>query len=164
MGLSPRHGRGMLDAIAAFKFLKAATLVAAGLGGFGLLDPRFAQLTEVWLERLALGHGPRLAVTVAGRVLPALVSAEPRRIIALSVGAILYAAVFTVEGVGLARGRRWAEYLTIGVTISFLPFEVVALVHRVSAPRAATLALNIVVVAYLIWRVWSDRRATVAPS
>ncbi|MEO5817275.1 MAG: DUF2127 domain-containing protein [Gemmatimonadaceae bacterium] len=150
----------MLDVIAAFKFVKAATLLAASLGGLGLLNPRVAQWTEEWLERLALGHGPRLIGALAGRALPALVTAGPRRLIILAVGAMLYAAVFVVEGVGLIRGRRWAEYLTIGVTISFLPFEIVALAHHVSPARAVTLALNVGVAVYLIWRVRSDKHTS----
>ena len=153
----PRRSRGVLDVIAAFKFVKAVTLVAAGLSAFGLLNPRLERWTEGWLERLALGHGPRLFQGLAARALPTLDGAGPRRLVLVGVGALLYAAVFVVEGVGLIRGRRWAEYLTVGVTISFLPFEVVALVHKLSPERLVTLALNVAVVAYLIWRVRSER-------
>ena len=54
----------------------------------------------------------------------------------------LYATVFLVEGIGLWRGKKWAEYLTIGVTASLLPVEVMALVHRVTLVRVATLVIN----------------------
>ena len=59
--------------------------------------------------------------------------------------------MFLVEGIGLWRGKKWAEYLTIAVTASLLPFEVVAVVHRVTLVRVATLVINSVVIAYLVW-------------
>ena len=35
-----------------------------------------------------------------------------------------YALVFAVEGVGLLMARRWAEWLTVIVTASFIPLEI----------------------------------------
>ena len=65
--------------------------------------------------------------------------------------------MFLVEGVGLWRGKRWAEYLTLLVTASLLPFEILALYHRLTLPRTATLALNLLVIGYLVWRFWIVR-------
>ena len=67
--------------------------------------------------------------------------------------AFLYAGLFAVEGVGLWRSKRWAEYLTIIATASLVPFEVYELIRHVSWPRVATLGINLLVVGYLIWRV-----------
>ena len=152
----PHRSRRILDLIAAFKFVKAATLVAAALAGFGLLNAGVQHWAEQWLERLALGTGPALVSRLAAHALPAIDGADPRRLVLVSLAALAYAAVFVVEGVGLIRERRWAEYLTIAVTLSFVPFEAVALVHKTSLPRSATLALNIMVVVYLVWRLRSD--------
>jgi uncharacterized membrane protein (DUF2068 family) len=63
-----------------------------------------------------------------------------------------WAALFTVEGIGLWRARRWAENLTIIVTASFMPFEVYELARHATWPRALTLTFNLLVVGYLIWR------------
>ena len=83
-------------------------------------------------------------------------------------GALLYASVFLVEGIGLWRGKKWAEYLTIGVTASLLPLEVVAVVHRVTLVRVATLVINTAVIAYLVWelraRLAAERHVSVGPS
>ena len=157
--VTTRRTRGILDLIAAFKFVKGGALVAAAFGGLGLLNPHIEQWAESWLEYLALGHAPRLLAEAAARLLPRLDAAKPSHFILLSVAAFLYAGVFFVEGFGLMRAKRWAEYLTIGVTISFLPFETYALVERQTLPRIATLVVNICVVAYLIWRVRTDRAA-----
>ena len=168
--MTRRSDRIGLDLIAAFKFVKAASLIAAGFAAFGMLSPGREAAVQGWLERLALRHGHRLASVAAGRALHALGGASGRRLAEVGIGAFLYAGVFLVEGVGLWRCKRWAEYLTVAVTTSFLPFELVALAHRFTPARAVTLALNVVVIVYLVWQLWrtrhehASRPATVAPA
>ncbi|HEU5220344.1 MAG TPA: DUF2127 domain-containing protein [Gemmatimonadales bacterium] len=145
-----RHTAAGLRLIAAFKFVKAAALIVVGLGALRMLSPEREQSAAAWLEGLALTHGHDLASALAGRALHLLDLAGPARLREVAVGAFLYATVFVVEGVGLARALRWAEYLTVGVTVSFLPFEFVALATRWTWPRAATVVFNLAVVAYLL--------------
>ncbi len=147
-----RHTRRGLEIIAAFKFFKAALLITAGFAALGLLSSHVQQLTENWLEQLALAQGHRFASDLAGRVLQMLDRTGSRRLTLVAVGAFAYAAIYLVEGIGLSRGRRWAEYLTVVVTLSFMPFEVGALVSRFTLPRLATLVLNVAVVIYLVWQ------------
>lgn len=156
---APERGRVGLEVIAAFKFMKAITLVAAGLGTLGLLNPGWNDAALDWLGQLALNHGHRLAAALAERVLPYLGEASPGRLLVVALGAFLYAGVFVVEGVGLWRCRRWAEYLTILVTASLLPLEIVALHRRLTLFRAGMLALNSVVIGYLLWQLWVTRAA-----
>ena len=140
-----------LEVIAGFKFLQATTLILAGLGAFGLMNPGVSEAAGDWIERLAAGNGQRFAVAAATRILPIFNAATPRHFAAFGLGALLYATVFLVEGIGLWRGKKWAEYLTIGVTASLLPVEVMALVHRVTLVRIATLVINTLVIVYLLW-------------
>jgi uncharacterized membrane protein (DUF2068 family) len=147
-----------LEIIAGFKFIQAATLIVAGLGAFGLMNEGVADAAQEWLERLALGNGHRIAGAAATRTLPFLVAATPRHFGALGAGAFLYALVFLAEGIGLWRGKRWAEYLTIGVTASLLPFEVAAVYQRLTVVRVVTLAVNVAIVAYLIWQLRARSR------
>lgn len=140
-----------LEIIAGFKFLQATALILAGLGAFGLMHPAVSDAAGDWLERLAVGNGQRFAVAAAARILPVFNAATPRHFAAFGLGALLYASVFLVEGVGLWRGKKWAEWLTIGVTASLLPVEVMALVHRITLVRAATLVINTLVIVYLVW-------------
>jgi uncharacterized membrane protein (DUF2068 family) len=72
---------------------------------------------------------------------------------AAAVAAFAYAALFFVEGIGLFLRKRWAEWLTIIATASLIPIEIYELLHRVTAMKIALLAINIVVVIYLIARV-----------
>jgi uncharacterized membrane protein (DUF2068 family) len=136
-----------LRLVALFKFIKAVALVAAGLGTLRLLDPDFALRAESWSAALATGSGRRVFAHVLGRV----VGLPPGRLELLGIGALFYAVLFATEGTGLWLGRRWAEYLTLVATASFVPLEVVELARRPSAPAIATLVLNLTVVTYL-WR------------
>ena len=140
-----------LEVIAGFKFLQATVLILAGLGSFGLMNPAVSDAAGDWIETLAAGNGQRFAVEAAARILPIFNAATPRHFAAFGLGALLYATVFLIEGVGLWRGKKWAEYLTIGVTASLLPVEVMALVHRVTLVRIATLVINTIVIVYLLW-------------
>ena len=95
-----------------------------------------------------------LAVNGHHHLLPALLTrllGLPRYWLeALGVGALLYAGLFAVEGIGLWRGRRWAEYLTVIATASLVPLELLELSRRFTPARTLALALNLVIVGYLI--------------
>jgi len=147
-----------LEVIAGFKFLQATTLILAGLGSFGLMNPAVSDAAGDWIERLAAGNGQRFAVEAAARILPIFNAATPRHFAAFGLGALLYATVFVVEGIGLWRGKKWAEYLTIGVTASLLPVEVMALVNRITLVRIATLVINTLVIVYLLWELRARSR------
>jgi uncharacterized membrane protein (DUF2068 family) len=148
-----RRERVGLELVAAYSFVKAAALVAAGFGALGLLNDQVAMGANRWLEGLALRHESRLAGRMADHLLPYLDRATDRHLIEIAIGAFFFAAVYVVEGVGLWRCKRWAEYLTIGVSASFLPFELVALFRRVTLPLLVTFVLNVLVVGFLLWQV-----------
>src|SRR5213082_2699613 len=144
----------VLRLIALFKFCKAVLLVVVGLGALELLDPDMAARAQRWVAALASSsdrHVVQQVVAVVGGL-------SPGRLQALGVGAFLYAALFTVEGVGLWRRKRWAEYLTVIATLSLVPLELFELIRAVTPPRAAALIVNIAVVAYLLWRIRRHQR------
>lgn len=76
-------------------------------------------------------------------VLSRSTSMDPTRIAALGVGAFLYATLFPVDGTGLWLQRRWAEYLTVVATASFIPFEIHEVVRRSTITHVVALVLNI---------------------
>ena len=147
-----------LEIIAGFKFLQAATLIVAGLGALGLMNAGVADFAQEWLERLAIGNGQRFAVAAATRVLPWFNAATPRHFAALGAGAFSYACVFLAEGIGLWQGKKWAEYLTIAVTASLLPFEMAAVYSKLTVVRVGTLIVNALVIAYLVWELRARNR------
>lgn len=135
-----------LRVIATLKLLSGIVLAGVGLGAFRLLDPTLATHFNEWLRGLALVADTRV-VQHALAVLTGL-DAHDFRSIALASSA--YAALLLTEGVGLWLERRWAEYLTVAVTASLLPFEGYALSQRFTAVRIATLIVNVLIVVYLV--------------
>ena len=150
---SERH-RGLLPYLAVFKIVKAALLVVVGVAAFKLVSPDSVRLVESWLAHVSSPMGRN----VVQRGLTSALRLGPGKLEALGIGAWLYAVLFLVEGIGLWQERRWAEYLTIVATASFVPFEIYELVKEVSAPRVTALVLNLAVVVYLAVRLRRAKR------
>jgi uncharacterized membrane protein (DUF2068 family) len=140
------HGRG-LRIIAVFKLLKALALIAVSVGALRLLHKDVAAIAEHWMNMFQVDPHNHFI----DRLLAKLSNVDDRRLKELSLGTFIYAAIFLVEGVGLAMQKRWAEYFTIITTSSLLPIEIYELARRVSVGRSLALAINLGVVAYLIF-------------
>jgi uncharacterized membrane protein (DUF2068 family) len=140
------HGKG-LQVIASFKLLKAFALIAVGVNALRLLHKDAAALVEHWINVFRVDPHNHLIDLLLGK----LAILDDRRLKELSVGTFVYAAIFLVEGVGLALRKRWAEYFTIITTSSLLPIEIYELTRRVSIGRSLALVINLAVVAYLIY-------------
>jgi uncharacterized membrane protein (DUF2068 family) len=140
------HQRGLV-AIGCFKLLKATALAVVGLGLLSLVHRDVGAVVETWVESLRIDPGNHLFHGFLEKVtgIPSGKLAE------LGVGTLFYAAVFATEGVGLLFAKQWAEYLTLGVTISFLPLEIYEIARHGSVMKALVVALNVAVVLYL-WR------------
>ncbi len=143
-----RHSDRVLALIALFKFVKAAVLIAAGLGAFQLIRADWAAQARAAFEAI----GASVDVVPVVRVLQRIGALSTGKLRFLGIAALLYATLFLIEGVGLWRERRWAEFLTVVATGSFIPFEIYELIRRTTWPRGGALAINVVVALYLIWR------------
>lgn len=140
------RGRG-LWLIAAFKLLKAFALIAVGVGALNLLHKDVAAIAEHWINVFQVDpHNHFIDI-----LLVKLSNVNDRRLKELSIGTFIYAGIFMVEGAGLAMQKRWAEYFTIITTSSLLPIEIYELLRRVSIGRCLALAINLAVLAYLIF-------------
>jgi uncharacterized membrane protein (DUF2068 family) len=129
--------------------------VVVGVAALYFVHHDAARTLTHWIARLHL-H-PSGAWMDAG--LAWLLAVEPRTLRAIGVATFVYAATFLTEGVGLLLRRRWAEYLTVVVTGSFLPLELYELVERVRITRALVVAANLAIALYLIARLRAERRA-----
>lgn len=139
-------GRG-LRVIGAFKLLKALALIALGVGALKLLHKDVAAIAEHWINMFQVDpHGHFIDLLLAK-----LSHVDDRRLKELSIGTFIYAAIFLVEGMGLAMQKRWAEYFTMITTSSLLPIEIYELVRRVSFGRCLALVVNLAVVGYLVF-------------
>jgi uncharacterized membrane protein (DUF2068 family) len=129
--------------------VKALLLIGVGLGSLGLLNAAAAVTADRWASLLAWRLGPKAASALHHR----LAGLRHSQLILVGIVALLYAGLFIVEGIGLWKSKRWAEYLTIIATSSFVPIEVYELIRRASWQRGAALAVNLLVVGYLAWKV-----------
>ena len=137
-----------LQLIAVFKFLKAILFVLAALGAFGLMHHGVADRARDWGSALALGSGQH----IVRHLVMQLLALNKSKIAALGIVALFYAGLFLTEGIGLWRERRWAEYMTVILTGSLLPFEIYEIAHHVTLLRIATFVVNVAVLVYLIAR------------
>jgi uncharacterized membrane protein (DUF2068 family) len=155
-----RHTKGLV-LIAVYKLLQALLFAAIGIGALRLLhkdvddvlyriasDLRFnpeGRIVNFILDRASLLNDPIL-----------------KRI---GFGAFCYAGIGILEGIGLYLEKAWAEYLTIIITASFLPFEVLEIIRRNTWPRVSLLVVNVIVLVYLTKLVLErQRRPRVAES
>jgi uncharacterized membrane protein (DUF2068 family) len=137
-----------LVVIGVFKLAKAALLVALGVVAVVEAPEQIAH---------TLAHATHWTGAFSGRetvqhALAKLLSLDERTIHRLGIASLCYAAVFATEGIGLVLEKRWAEWLTVCVTGSFIPVEVYELWHSPGAGKVIALALNIAIVVYLVWR------------
>jgi uncharacterized membrane protein (DUF2068 family) len=143
-----------LRLIAVFKLFKGLVLFAVGVGAVKLLHRDLAFEVNRWADILRVDPNNRYI----HRLLEKLSILDARKLRELSVGTFFYSALALTEGVGLLLGKRWAEYLTIVATASFIPLEVYELSKRVSPPKLVVLLLNVAVVIYLVIEVSRNRK------
>ncbi|MFC6646930.1 DUF2127 domain-containing protein [Granulicella cerasi] len=147
------HDRGLL-LVALFKLAKALFFVGVGVGALHLVhrDVGEVAMRVASLFRLDT-EGPvvRFMLDRAD-----LISGHQLRRTALF--SILYAGVCLVEGFGLYKEKTWAEYFTITLTVLALPWEFFELFRDPTAFRAGLLALNLLVLGYLLFVLRRMRR------
>jgi uncharacterized membrane protein (DUF2068 family) len=74
----------------------------------------------------------------------------PANVRGVAIGTVLYSLFSLVEGVGLIFRVRWIGWVVIGESLFFIPIEVYDLMAGFSAIVFGILALNIVIVWYLL--------------
>jgi uncharacterized membrane protein (DUF2068 family) len=137
-------GKG-LKIIAIFKLVKGLLLVAVGIGAIKLLHKDVSEIAAGWIATIRVDPDNRLIhglITKLGLM-------NDHKLEELSLGSFFYAALLLTEGVGLWLKKRWAEYLTIVATCSFIPLELYEIAKRVTVTRIALLLLNLAIVWYL---------------
>ncbi len=134
--------------IAIFKLAKGILLVAVGVGALRLLHKDLAALITHWVDIFRVDPDNRFI----HRLVEKAFSVNPRQLKELSVGTFFYASLLLTEGVGLLMRKRWAEYFTVITTTALIPLEVYELTRRLTFTRLGVLALNVVIVLYLVRR------------
>lgn len=142
----PRHHNRWLVLIAVYKVLQALLFVAIGVGALRLLHKDIGDVLSQLADRLRFNPESKFVNFILERA--SLIN-DPilRRI---GVAALSYAGISMAEGIGLYFEKAWAEYLTLAITASFLPWEIFEIIRRVTTARVGLLVANVLIFIYLL--------------
>ncbi|MGA9586793.1 MAG: DUF2127 domain-containing protein [Terracidiphilus sp.] len=149
------HG-GLIRLIAVFKLLKAASLLVVGFGILKLIHKDVATQLEQWVSLVGFDPGSR----IISHAIQKATNLSPARFKEFGVASFVYAGLFLTEGIGLWLLKRWAEWFTVVITSSLLPFEIYEMFHRPTSIKVIVPIINIAVVVYLLYRVASERHTS----
>jgi uncharacterized membrane protein (DUF2068 family) len=142
----PVAGVRALAWIAGYNVAKGMLFLVVGLGLLKLLHRDVDEIVGGWIE--AAGFSLENANVV--ELLKRLDLVTDSQLWTLSGVTFLLAAVFFTEGIGLFYRQRWAEYLTVVVTASFVPFEIFELLKKFGPIKAMILVINLVILFILV--------------
>lgn len=153
------HGRriGLLRLVALERTAKGLLMIAGAVVVYQVASSRGSILAQI--ERLLIAFRPlgqELGVHLTGSPLVVRVeewlggSGDTVRLAGL--GLLVYGVVQIIECRPLGRVEIWAEYPAAVATSAFIPLEVYELQHKPTPLKAAALAINIVVVVYLVFQ------------
>ena len=148
------HDRGLL-AIGLLKLIEAVFFFLVGIGAIHFIHHDLGDAATRLAERLRMDMDGRVMTWV----LDHLDDVTAHRLKQIGVATFLYAGLRVTEGVGLVMEKTWAEYLTVGVTMSFLPWELFEICRRPDLIRIGLFAVNLIVLGYLLWWLKRNRGA-----
>jgi uncharacterized membrane protein (DUF2068 family) len=149
------HNKGLL-AVAILKWIQGLLLLAIALGLLKLFHRDVGELLENLANNFRVDPNNRFF----GGLLNKLDLLEDKKIGQLSAITMAYGLLFLIEGTGLFFEKRWAEYLTIIATASFIPVEVYELIKDFAGLKLFILILNTAIVVFLIVIVRTRREST----
>lgn len=149
---------GVLRSIALYKLVKVVLLLAIAYGELRLRDASLVAKLLNWASARPYGLEHR----IVSRLVEEFSGLSASRVLALRMVTLAYAAVFSIEGVGLWMEKRWAEWLTVIITASLIPLEAWEMFHRPTVGKALILLGNAAIVAYLGWHVRTHNRSALA--
>lgn len=154
------HPRGLLY-IGLFKLAKSIFFFFVGMGAFHLLHKDLNDVAQRLASTL-LRFEPEGRLTAL--IMENIQLIDPRRLREIGFFTFAYSAVALVEGYGLIREKVWAEYLTLSLTVMFLPWEIFELIRRATWMRLSLLLINLAVLAYLLWVLERKKKSPPSPS
>lgn len=151
------HDKGLL-AIGVLKLVEAVFFFLVGVGVIHFIHRDLGDAAVRLAERLRMDIDGRLMTWI----LDHLDDVTAHRLKQIGVVTFMYAGLRVAEGIGLVMEKVWAEHLTVGVTTSFLPWELYEICRKPDLIRIGLLLVNLMVLAYLLWLLRRNRRAAVS--
>ncbi len=116
--------------------------------GFGVIRLLHKDVADVLLKAfMALRFDPENHIV--NMVLEKSALLSPHRLKEISYAIFGYAALDIIEGTGLVLEKVWAEYFTLILTGSFLPWEFYEILRHVTPLKILLILLNLAVFIYL---------------
>ncbi len=143
----PARREAALKAIIGYKLARAGVSLLGAATGLVLYAGGYGAGVQSYFEAVHDHAVSALALRLSHLVISA-VSSRHLLVVAGALG--LDAATLLVEGWALLRGWAWGAWLVVGLTGALVPFEVVELVRHPSVVRSAVLAINAVIVGWLV--------------
>lgn len=156
---SKKHNQWLI-LIAIFKLAQAVLFIAMGVGLRRLLHKDIGDAVENLVNHLRFNPESRLVnfILVKASIV------DDKMLRRISEVFFLYAALDLVEGTGLYLEKMWAEFLTLAITASFLPWEIYEVIRRLTWPRVSLLAINALVLLYLMKLIWERQKLGKTPA
>lgn len=145
-GSSDADRRGLF-LVGLFKLGKTIFFLGVGAGAIHLIHRNLGEVIMRVIDALPIDPEGRVVSLVMDKA--DLIDAHDLR--RISAGAFIYAMLCLIEGTGLLLRKGWAEYFTVILSVLGLPLELFELMHRVTALKLGALAVNLVVLFYLLW-------------
>jgi uncharacterized membrane protein (DUF2068 family) len=143
-----RHDQWII-AIGAFKLGQATLFILLGIGAVRLLHSDLVGIVEHFIYAMRFnpeGHLVNLILEKVGLI-------DSHRMKQISVAIFAIAALDFIEGIGLVLEKAWAEFVTLILTASFLPWELFLMIRHLTWMRVGLTAINLAVVLYLLFYV-----------
>jgi uncharacterized membrane protein (DUF2068 family) len=148
-----RRDRGIV-AIGVFKLLQGLLFILLGIGAIRLLHKDLMQVAEHFILAMRFDPEGRFISLMMDKV--AMI--DPHRLRQISAAIFAVASLDLIEGTGLVLEQAWAEYVTLVLTASFLPWEFFEVLRRATWIRGSLLVINLIVVIYLVYYVQARMR------
>jgi uncharacterized membrane protein (DUF2068 family) len=143
-----------LRPIALFEAFKGLLALVLGYGMLSLLGKDADQFAEQLLLRMHLDPANHYMQAF----IRAMSEVTDTRLVLGAVIATVYAAVRFTEAYGLWYERKWAEWFAAFSGGVYIPLELFEVARHPTWIRFATLMLNLVVVAYMVWLLSESKR------
>lgn len=150
----PRNEDRYLRWIAFYIFGKGFLLGLLAIGILGLLHKDVDTIVGNWMALLGFNMENRHVV----RFLARLDKVTDKQLAEWSGITFAVAGMFVTQGTGLLLRQQWAKYLTVGVTASLIPVEVIEIFTHFGWLKVGVLAVNIAIVAFLLVSLMREKK------
>jgi uncharacterized membrane protein (DUF2068 family) len=144
--MASSHSKGLVM-IGIFKLMKALVFFSLGVGALHFINADLDYTIQKVATQLKFdpeSHFISVVLDKADMI-------DDHQLKLVSEATFAYSGVAVVEGVGLLMEQAWAEYLTLVLSLMFLPWEFYELIRRPSLWRLGIIGINLAIVVYLLW-------------